>query len=531
MLEDYNHALGLINEIALEKIYFGELIFPLEWIKGIPDNVLRQWPMVLVFYAWVLIGSNLQFDIADTYLMIAQGKLTEIVDKLETVDDRDLSTITLSDARLLDGSISVIRSYSARLRGDLKNAIPLAERALDFLPKNQYVFRTWASWNLAEAYRYLGNIPGWGKALKDAIASCELTQNPGAILLTFDNLAEMQVMRGELYKAEKTWNDLLKRQNDMLEGKEIPIAATIYAGLGMLYYEWNKFDLAVRHLDKAIELANLGKLMEIYLESHITLARLHYVCGDRESAIRIIDDLESIIRSNPINRHSIRAKAYRALWEFDRGDRGYVSHWKQERQFSKEMLLEFSHESEYFIISRMLIEERHFQEALDLLLSLEDAAGSSGRVNSKIKALMLISVAYEGLGRNSESLSQIEKALILAEPGGYIRTFLEARGNIIDLLKQCVSRGIKRDYVYRILAIYHNQTKHLEMIQTLHEPLSDREIEVLKLVVARLTSREIADILKISVNTVRTHTRNIYSKLNVHNHVEANCRAKEIGII
>ena len=182
------------------------------------------------------------------------------------------------------------------------------------------------------------------------------------------------------------------------------------------------------------------------------------------------------------------------------------------------------------------------------------AVGRGGRV---IEVLVLQAVALKAQGRQAEALTALERALALAEPEGYARVFIDQGEVIAALLSQV---DILPAYVGRLLAALENETKAKELAlqsprpegvgslpkgrtaeepalpldldqSSLVEPLSERELELLRLIAAGMTNRTIAESLMVSVNTVKTHARSIYGKLGVHNRTQAAARARELGLI
>jgi LuxR family maltose regulon positive regulatory protein len=341
----------------------------------------------------------------------------------------------------------------------------------------------------------------------------------------------LQVVQGQLYLAEKTWNHGLRYADGKLEGKQSLLACTIYSGLGLLYYEWNRLDIAKQHLLSALNIAQRGGLIEIILESSISLGRLLIQQGEHQAGLKMLYDLEPIILAREKTKHAIRAKAYITLWEYMQGNRDHFYNWMRTRQLSLDDTPEYINESEYWILSRLMIREGGREEVLKLLQRIEEAGRTNGRVMTEIKALVLRAGLLERYGETAKALVPLQRALTLAEPGGFIRTFIEASSYMFGLLNKYAARSPQSEYVRRLLSEFEGFAMQQSMVPTLVEPLSNRELEVLQLIAARLSSREIAVELNISVNTARTHIRNIYGKMDVHSHQEVALRAETLGLI
>jgi LuxR family maltose regulon positive regulatory protein len=159
-------------------------------------------------------------------------------------------------------------------------------------------------------------------------------------------------------------------------------------------------------------------------------------------------------------------------------------------------------------------------------------ASSAGYLSLRIEALTFQALAFDVQGKHEQALNSLEEALTLAEPEGYIRIFIDEGKPMKDLLRQAFSRNISKDYVSTLLGSFEPyKAKEKSIASSLVEPLTEREMEVLILLQTELTGPEIAQELSISLNTMRTHTKNIYSKLNVSNRRSAVRSAQELRIL
>lgn len=182
--------------------------------------------------------------------------------------------------------------------------------------------------------------------------------------------------------------------------------------------------------------------------------------------------------------------------------------------------------------------DRSIHEALGLLERLQKAAEEGSRMGSVIEILVLQALAFKSQGEIAPALVPLERALALAEPEGYVQLFVDEGPSMARLLYEAHSRGIAPEYVQRLLAAFpvakseqtvrsKSQTSDSNFV----EPLSGREIEVIQLISEGLSNQEIASRLYLSLNTVKVHTRNIFSKLGVNNRTAAVARARALGIL
>jgi LuxR family maltose regulon positive regulatory protein len=230
------------------------------------------------------------------------------------------------------------------------------------------------------------------------------------------------------------------------------------------------------------------------------------------------------------------------------GNAGYlraVERWAEARGLRPDgETKSLNDESEYLVWARLLIAQDQAGPALKLLARLHQAAKNGDRTGRVIEVLALQALTHESLGDAREALISLERSLSLAEPEGYVRLFVDEGAPMAKLLRQAAAHGIAPDYVGALLAVLDSETKDegrrtelspssfvLRPSSPPVEPLSDRELEVLRLLNTDLSAPEIAAELVVSVNTVRTHIKRIYSKLDAHSRYEAVERAKELGLL
>jgi len=187
-----------------------------------------------------------------------------------------------------------------------------------------------------------------------------------------------------------------------------------------------------------------------------------------------------------------------------------------------------------------LADELAEEKALDLLKQVqEEAQGAAGK-DALIGSLVLQAIVLQS--KPDQALAALERALSLAEPEGYVRTFIDAGAPMSRLLREAVGQGIAPQYAKSLLAALDAERKDgqqptelprlaTQLRSPLVEPLTDRELQVLRLLTTRLSSTEIADQLFLSPNTVRSHIKNIYSKLDVHSRQGALDRASDLGLL
>ena len=182
------------------------------------------------------------------------------------------------------------------------------------------------------------------------------------------------------------------------------------------------------------------------------------------------------------------------------------------------------------------IAQGQLDEADAVLGRLLGPAQSFGRTWRVIEILMLQALAFQAGGDSDQAMTTLEGALTLAQAGGFIRIFVDEGPPMASLLYEALAKGISPDYIRQLLAAFPDitpeQTQNLQTTETEWiEPLSERELEVLQLIAEGLPNKEIAAKLYLSLNTVKAHTRTIYSKLDVNSRIQAAAKARALGLI
>jgi LuxR family maltose regulon positive regulatory protein len=223
-----------------------------------------------------------------------------------------------------------------------------------------------------------------------------------------------------------------------------------------------------------------------------------------------------------------------------------MARWIQETDLRVDDELSFLRELEHIILARALVaigrdnpHEPHLDGALELLARLLEMAESAGWMGKAIEILALQALALEGRGDTSKAVSTLERALLMGEPEGYARAFVDEGAPMARLLRALSGQqtAVSRRYLDKLLAAFGEELRPddssitLDFSSRLVEPLSERELEVLLLISEGLSNREVAQRLFLALNTVKVHTRNIYGKLGVHNRTEAVARAREMGLL
>jgi LuxR family maltose regulon positive regulatory protein len=267
------------------------------------------------------------------------------------------------------------------------------------------------------------------------------------------------------------------------------------------------------------------------------MARIQAAEGDLDSALRLTDEAQGRYAADffpdvrPIA--AIRAR----LW-IAQGRWAKALAWARERALSVDDELAYMREFEHITLARALLARARANEddasrsgANDLLERLLDAAEQGGRGGSVIEVLLLQALARQAAGDHAAAIENVTRALVLAETEGYVRIFLDEGPAMAELVTRATRNGVQTDHARRLLAAFRGRRHRAPLEQPLVEPLSERELDVLRLLDTDLAGPDIARELVVSVATVRTHTQNIYTKLGVNNRRAAVRRADELSLL
>jgi LuxR family maltose regulon positive regulatory protein len=517
------------------------------WLQQLPESLVHSRPRLCLLSAWVMDFSG-QPEAIDPFLRSVEshlqdagdGGLVASADRLIATTDASWAVPPLSkDVLSIMAEMTTIRAFTSRACDDLPRAIKLFRRALEMLPSQELHLRAVIMGGLADTCFVSGDILTAGSLFPEASAIGWESGNIYMASISARRLAEVQVMRGFLHQAADTY----KQMQHVLATRGVQlttVAGNTCVGMGELMREWNDLDAAVLQLREGIEHGKQVASARILLPGYVALARALWALGDADGALCAIQEAMHVWEEYHVRRlwGVPPVAAYQARLWLAQGDVASAVQWAQEQGLCAHGELSYRREVDYLTLARLLITQSNMNEATGLLQRLLKAAEAGGRISRAIEILMLQALAFQAGGDTAQAMTALKRALSLAEPGGFIRIFVDEGSPMARLLYEALNHGIAPDYVRRLLAAFpviepekttpsSTQIPKPEFV----EPLSEREIEVLQLIAEGLTNPDIASRLYLSPHTVKAHTRNIYGKLSVHNRTEAVARARALGVL
>jgi LuxR family maltose regulon positive regulatory protein len=534
---DLDRAAGLIEQAAEPTLMRSEFTTFLSWVEALPEEATRAHPLLHVYRTGIQLMNGLPLHVAEAHLQEAMAA---------------------EPPRAVSGAVATFQTLIAAYRGDTRQSVELSQRALALLDEENLFLRSLIAGFLGITYLWSGDFATAASALGEAVRIGQQIGNFTITVLALCHLGELHIMRGQLHEARAFYEQALEHARDS-RGHRLPIAGVALVGMGYLLREWNDLEAARQRIVEGIELAARWEETGTFT-GYISLALVDQALGDQEAARTAIHQARQVVMGfEGMEVAAIVAGVYQARLWIQQGDYSAVIRWAGERRLEERIAagelekgsrtVPFLYAAlEYLAYAEARIAQGRPEEALAVLNPLLPVTETGGWTMFVIEALVLESLAFQALSDAPRAMRCLEEALSLAEPGGFVRTFVDRGAPMAALLKQILeakqagcqtaSGSTTSDYVRRLLDAFDTgqETKPEGALPppsapALVEPLSKREVEVLRLLATDLTAIEMAQELVLSVHTVRSHIKNIYAKLDVHSRYEAIARATELNLL
>jgi LuxR family maltose regulon positive regulatory protein len=541
--EDFGQAADLVELAVPAMRRSRQEATLLGWLKALPDELFRVRPVLSVHYAGTLLQSG-QLEGVEDRLQDAERWLDTTAEMVERPEAPSAEMVVADEAefRRLPGAIAAYRAGIAMALGDVPETVAYARRALDLAAEDDHFWRGAAAALLGLASWTSGDLEAAYQSYADGMASLQKASNISDAVGGAMTSADIRIAQGRLREAKRTYEHALQLATEhgdpVMRG-----TADMHVGMSEIHRERNDLHAATRHLLRSKEQGEHTGFPQYPYRWRVAMARIREAEGDLDGALDLLDEAERLYVSDfhPNVRPIAALKA--RVW-VAQGRLGEALDWALERGLSAHDDLGYLREFEHVTLARVLVYRAKIDradgsmlEATGLLERLLKAAEEGGRMGSVIEILVLQALAHEAQGDIPAALVPLERALALAEPEAFIRIFVDEGRPMGRLLSEAAARGMMPDYTARLLAVFEAEERkgevesHLPPAQSLTEPLSQRELEVLRLIAQGLSNREISERLFLAVITVKGHNRNIFRKLQVRRRTEALARARELGLL
>ncbi len=490
------------------------------WLEALPDAVYADRPVL----AMVLVGARM-----------ATGDPTgseRLLDGIEASLAGTAAPIVVDPEahRRLPAMVAVHRAGLALLAGDTEATLEHASRILELADERDLLQRGAAAALLGLAHWGQGDLDAARERYAEAIARFEAGGYLPDLMGCSLALADLQITQGRLVAAQRTFDAALRhtREHPGLRG-----AADMHVGLAGLAIERNELDAAAGHLRAGADLGEHMGLPQHPYRWRVATALLRHATGDLDGALDLLDEAEA--RYDTDYSPSVRPiSAMKARLAAERGDLDAAGRWATQVRVAVDDDLTYVREFEHVTLARVLLARasRGHPEALvpatQLLGRLLAAADEGNRDGTAIEVLVLLTLAHHAAGDQGAATTALDDALRRAEPEGWTRTFLDGGADMTTVLRSLTGDAGRR--AERLLAQVPATASVRRPGPIEPDELSERELDVLRLLRSDLSGPAIARELLVSLNTLRTHTKHIYTKLGVNNRREAVSRAAELGL-
>jgi LuxR family transcriptional regulator, maltose regulon positive regulatory protein len=508
------------------------------WLTALPDHVVRANPVLSVFFAWMMLTAG-DLDAVEQRLQDAERGLAEASRDGEPTRDRATGLNAGSEEfRALPVTIAVYRAALAQAVGDVAGTAAHARRALELCGPGDHLSRAAAAGFLGLAAWAHGDLDTAVPTFADVGPNLHAAGNIADELASTMVLADMWMARGSLHQPRRLLEQALTAA-DIAGIASGPPTADLHVGISALHCESGAVAAAKEHLEAGIALGEAASLPENLYRRFVVMARLEHLSGDPGRAIGLLEEAERrYLRGFFPDVWPISAMKARIL--IGQGALREAADWVRARDLTADDELSYLREFEHLTLTRLLIAQHEadppngsLDDAFNLLERLLQAAQTAGRGGSVNEILVLKARAYQAEGRMDSALEALELALKRTQAEGHVRLFLDEGAPMIALLHRAAVERICPGYVSQLLHINPGETSGPTTPGTdaRSVPLSEREVQVLRLLDSSLSGPEVARQLYVSLNTLRTHTRHIFEKLQVSNRAEAVRRAREHGLL
>jgi LuxR family maltose regulon positive regulatory protein len=560
--EDYGLAVSLLERHAMAMIMQGYAKTVNGWVQAIPTEQALLSPRTHLAFAW---------------MHLLRGAYTQASPHLEQVQAAFAGSRAEphlgEEERSLEAEWLVMQSLVLNMEGKAAESKAMATQALELAPEQDRRVRSLAYYALASGHRLMEDYPHAVEAYRKAIQDGRAAENLVAEMMSTVGLAVMAFEYGQLHLAFEIAAPVVAQVEQ--SGSQPPISGILYGLLGEVCYQWVQIEQARRHSLRALQLSTLGGYNTGAISCRVLLSRLSQIEGDLEAATREIQKASALLPleapdyvrqeviAQQVRVHLARNRPAVALMAlqgegFSFGDRFSFPALSPGQSIPHSVGLLYNSSLHVLLYqARAGRDLAGLRSGVELAGRLITGALKGPYVLVALEALLLRAQMHAALADGaanpaadraaSLAASQADyvRALELAEPEGFIGVFVDqgppVAGALANLVKQNRLATVQPGYVDRILAAFSRSQPRGEPFapdlpaesqpMVLIEPLTDRELDVLRLMAEGLKYKEISARLFISLNTVRFHVKAIYGKLTVNNRTQAIERARQLRIL
>ena len=511
---DFVGVVQLLEEHARAFILQGHAQLVHDWLQRLPDDWRMAGPRANLAFAWSL---------------LLGGRVGEVERYLRSAEEH-LLRANVDEIGRLQAEILSLRSALVALSGETASACNMAAEAVTLAADGDAYTQGITRFCLATAYNYDGRTRNAIDAYQDALPLCQQAGNRLAAMLIVANLGMLYIVQGRLRAAD----DLCRRTLEMVHQageSHVPALTTIHGIHCEIRYEQGNWDGLHENLTRWLNLSQRSGHAAALAYGKVLAARIAQSQGDLSAARRALEEAEAMRHLRTPAWVTTQIIAQLVSLALAEDDLAQAAHVLTTTGIAADAPPHHSYEVIQIAHLRLLIQRfQHTQGTKDavaattLAARLLDAAESAGRMGRVLDVLLLRAQLHAAQDDERAALADLQRAVDLAAPEGYVQRFVNAGPSMAALLRQR-QRRTHIPYIETLLTAFPSSPS------SLIEPLSERELDVLRLMAEGLTYQEVADRLIVSVNTVRFHVKSLYGKLGVDKRIAAVDRARELGLL
>lgn len=533
--KDYDRAAGMVEMVwpKMRKDH-PESLF-LSWLQLIPQERVMASPVLCIHQGFAL----LQRDVKAALRCLQQAEHWRDLSADATVKSRvqadEMIVVNQEEFQSLPGLIAIARGYHAGSVGDVDGIVEYSRVALDTLPERESAWRGAAAALLGMAYWTGGDLEAAWQSVAEGSADMRQAGDSSGLISTLYCMAALRTAQGQLQNAEQHCRKALKIAAE--HGEPAPQGtADIYVVLSSIHYNYGELDVAEQLLYTGRDLGEHALLPEACHHWYLVLASIRQAQGDFEEARELLEEASDLKIDSP-SPDARPIAAWQARLALVQGRRDDALKWVRESGIGTDDQLSYLREFEHLTLAKVLIadytsggSQRAIEQAMNLLARLQTAAAN--RQGGMAEILTLQVLGLHAFGQTTEALKALTTALAYAVQEKYVQSFVDAGEPMRKLLQAVSLKGKAANHARQVqTALGINRKKPATAQRLPLDPLSEREQEVLKLLVSELSGPDIASQLCVSLNTLRTHTKHIYSKLDVNSRRAAVRRGEELDLL
>ncbi|NNF99609.1 MAG: hypothetical protein HKM93_09545 [Desulfobacteraceae bacterium] len=522
---DDHRASMLIERIDYLQMLYNDPASFSRWLQLLPMGLVMQSFRLSMSCAWSFYVAG-KLDEVKVNVKNALGTLGIV--NIESINWVKAYTGKLAEP--LSEALALL-TISGILRRDYTAATDITRQALDCLPQKRGLPRTLLAWAVGVQLINEGEPRDAYHALSEAKSFSLETGDDLTAATIGIHLSVSLILQGRLTEAADTLKDI----RDWCAGHAASpfTIGHALAGLGWIHLEWHKLDTAEKYLNKSLNILLKGGYYLNEEAGYGFLAQTLLVRGETSGALEILKKARGLGLNSGAGSWADRLRILQVRCWMIQGKYEAIEQWIHERGISPETPAIYSNEAALLMAATIWISRRRHKTdkkalkwTIRKLEKLESDATASGRLHSSVQILISLSLAHRVAGDQNKAFGFLAQALTQAERSGLIHAFLREGKEMRTFLREASGLGISPVFVHKLQIEYktrQNNNGHARLI----DPLTDRELEVLRLIAAGLPNKEIAGKLSVSLNTIKTHTTRIYSKLGVNSRSQAAIQARE----